>query len=104
MHARCLECRPHPCFFRCKKTKPNSFVFHTCTFTDTFYIVITTFWSLGFIAFGGPQAHVAILREHLVIRRNWINEEEFMELFAIGQVRACIRGGGDEPPCVCGYG
>ena len=48
--------------------------------------VISTFWSLGLIAFGGPQAHVAILRDHLVIRRNWINEEEFMELFAIGQV------------------
>jgi Chromate transporter len=77
-----------------KKTKPNSgSPIYMCvhTFTDTFYVVITTFWSLGLIAFGGPQAHVAILREHLVIRRNWINEEEFMELFAIGQVRACVR-------------
>jgi chromate transport protein ChrA len=53
-----------------------------------FYIaVVTTFWPLGLVAFGGPQAHVAILREHLVVRRDWINEEEFMELFAIGQVR-----------------
>jgi chromate transport protein ChrA len=39
------------------------------------------------MAFGGPQAHIAILRDHLVIRRNWIEEKEFMELFAIGQVR-----------------
>lgn len=49
-------------------------------------IVVTTFWSLGLVAFGGPQAHIAILRDHLVIRRNWIQETEFMELFAIGQV------------------
>jgi chromate transport protein ChrA len=48
--------------------------------------VVTTFWSLGLIAFGGPAAHVAILREHLVVRRDWISEEQFMELFAIGQV------------------
>ena len=52
--------------------------------------VISTFWSLGLVAFGGPQAHIAILRDHLVIRRNWIQEEEFMELFAIGQVRTSV--------------
>jgi Chromate transporter len=52
--------------------------------------VVTTFWSLGLIAFGGPAAHVAILREHLVVRRDWISEEQFMELFAIGQVRAYL--------------
>lgn len=28
--------------------------------------VLKTFWPLGLISFGGPQAHVAILREHLV--------------------------------------
>jgi chromate transporter len=48
--------------------------------------VFTTFWPLGFIAFGGPQAHVAILRDHLVDRRDWLDEDAFMELFAIGQV------------------
>lgn len=42
---------------------------------------------LGLIAFGGPQAHVAILRDHLVIQRDWLDEEQFTELFAIGQVR-----------------
>ena len=38
------------------------------------------------MAFGGPQAHVAILRDHLVVQRDWLEEEAFMELFAIGQV------------------
>jgi chromate transport protein ChrA len=49
--------------------------------------VFSTFWPLGFIAFGGPQAHVAILRDHLVVQRDWLDEEQFIELFAIGQVR-----------------
>jgi chromate transporter len=47
--------------------------------------VFTTFWPLGFVAFGGPQAHVAILRDHLVVQRDWMDEEAFTELFAIGQ-------------------
>jgi len=51
--------------------------------------VFTTFWPLGLVAFGGPQAHVAILRDHLVDQRDWLDEEQFTELFAIGQVRAC---------------
>ena len=40
------------------------------------------------MASGGPQAHVAILRDHLVDQRDWLDEEQFTELFAIGQVRA----------------
>jgi chromate transporter len=47
--------------------------------------VFTTFWPLGFIAFGGPQAHVALLHDHLVVQRDWLDEDEFTELFAIGQ-------------------
>jgi len=47
--------------------------------------VLVTFWPLGFVAFGGPQAHVAILRDHLVVQRDWMDEDAFMELFAIGQ-------------------
>lgn len=46
---------------------------------------VATFAPLGFIAFGGPQAHVAILRDHLVDQRNWLDEDQFTELFAIGQ-------------------
>jgi hypothetical protein len=54
--------------------------------------VFTTFWPLGLVAFGGPQAHVAILRDHLVDQRDWLDEDQFMELFAIGQVRLwCMR-------------
>jgi Chromate transporter len=54
--------------------------------TDRVWEVFTTFWPLGLIAFGGPTAHVAILRDHLVVQRDWLDEDQFMELFAIGQV------------------
>ena len=47
--------------------------------------VFWTYLPLGFVAFGGPQAHVAILRDHLVEQRGWLDEEQFTELFAIGQ-------------------
>lgn len=52
---------------------------------DRMWEVFSTFWPLGFIAFGGPQAHVAILHDHLVVQRDWLDDEEFTELFAIGQ-------------------
>lgn len=52
---------------------------------DRFKQVVLTYAPLGFVAFGGPQAHVAILRDHLVVQRKWLDEEQFTELFAIGQ-------------------
>lgn len=45
---------------------------------------VSLFWYLGFIAFGGPTAHVAILRDHLVSVNNFIDEDVFTELFALG--------------------
>lgn len=47
--------------------------------------VVRVYWHLGLIAFGGPSAHVAILRDHLVEHHQWIDEDAFMELFALGQ-------------------
>lgn len=46
---------------------------------------LSLFWYLGFVAFGGPTAHVAILRDHLVTVNNFIDEDVFTELFALGQ-------------------
>ena len=47
--------------------------------------VISCYAPLGFVSFGGPQAHVVILRDHLVVQRKWLDDEQFTELFAIGQ-------------------
>lgn len=51
---------------------------------------ISLFWYLGFIAFGGPTAHVAILRDHLVSVNKFIDEDVFTELFALGKFEFSI--------------
>ena len=45
---------------------------------------LSLFWYLGFVAFGGPTAHVALLRDHLVSVHKFIDEDVFTELFALG--------------------
>lgn len=47
--------------------------------------VVRVYWHLGFIAFGGPSVHIGILRDHLVEHHKWIDEDAFMELFALSQ-------------------
>src|SRR6195952_4472653 len=39
-----------------------------------------------FTAFGGPQAHIAVLLREFVEKRGYISEEELMELNALSQV------------------
>lgn len=35
---------------------------------------------LGFTAFGGPAAHIAMLREEVVQRRKWMSDQHFLDL------------------------
>lgn len=35
---------------------------------------------LGFTAFGGPAAHIAMLRDEVVTRRKWLTDEHFLDL------------------------
>ena len=38
------------------------------------------FLKLGFTAFGGPAAHVAMMEHEVVVRRGWMTREEFLDL------------------------
>jgi chromate transporter len=38
------------------------------------------FLRLGVIGFGGPAAHIAMMRDEVVRRRRWLNDDEFLEL------------------------
>ena len=47
--------------------------------------VAWAFLPLGWIAFGGPQAHIALLQERFVARRRWLDEPRFVELLGLSQ-------------------
>ncbi|KAI9330821.1 chromate transporter-domain-containing protein [Obelidium mucronatum] len=67
--------------------------------------VVVNYLPLGYITFGGPQAHIALLLDLFVVKRGWLSEEMFTELFAISNAMpgpastqlaftvALIRGG-----------
>ena len=42
--------------------------------------IVKVFSKLGFFAFGGPAAHIAMMEEEVVDKRQWMSKEEFLDL------------------------
>lgn len=47
--------------------------------------VFVSFLPMGFLAFGGPQAHIAMFLKTFVEEKQWLDQERFMELMSLGQ-------------------
>jgi chromate transporter len=45
--------------------------------------LFTLFVRLGFTAFGGPAAHIAIFEEEVVRRRGWLTHAQFLDLLGV---------------------
>jgi chromate transporter len=48
--------------------------------------VALLFLRLGFTAFGGPAAHVAIMENEVVRRRRWLSSERFLDLLGVANL------------------
>ena len=45
--------------------------------------IAEVFLKLGTIAFGGPAAHIAMMDEEIVNRRQWISREKLLDLLGV---------------------
>lgn len=55
----------------------------------SYWDIAKEFSLLGYIAFGGPAAHIGIFQKRLVETKRWMSEQLFLELFALG---GCLPG------------
>ncbi|MDG2450042.1 MAG: chromate efflux transporter [Saprospiraceae bacterium] len=63
--------------------------------------VFKYFFKLGFIAFGGPAAHVAMMQDDLVERKKWLSTEQFLDY--MGATNLIPGPNSTEMTMHCGY-
>ena len=52
------------------------------TLKRTIVELSSLFLKLGITAFGGPAAHIAMMRSEVVDRKRWLTDTEFLDLLA----------------------
>ncbi len=63
--------------------------------------VFQYFSKLGFVAFGGPAAHVAMMQDDLVEKKKWLSSEEFLDY--MGATNLIPGPNSTEMTMHCGY-
>lgn len=63
--------------------------------------VFSYFFKLGFIAFGGPAAHVAMMQDDLVEKKKWLSTQEFLDY--MGATNLIPGPNSTEMTMHCGY-
>ena len=59
------------------------------------------FLKLGFVAFGGPAAHIAMMEDEVVTKRRWMDRQHFLDL--IGATNLIPGPNSTEMTMHCGY-
>jgi chromate transporter len=63
--------------------------------------IANVFLKLGFIGFGGPAVHIAMMEEEIVRKRNWLTHEHFLDL--IGATNLIPGPNSTEMALHCGH-
>lgn len=63
--------------------------------------VARLFFKLGLIAFGGPAAHIAMMEEEVVSKRQWMSRQHFLDL--VGATNLIPGPNSTEMTMHCGY-
>lgn len=63
--------------------------------------ILTLFFKLGCLAFGGPAAHIAMMEEEVVTKRQWMDRQHFLDL--VGATNLIPGPNSTEMAIHCGY-